>query len=56
MATVAYLRSALKAAARAPSPLNGQPWEFIAITNQESKEKIFSEGERCRRVPWQGRW
>lgn len=38
----------LEAAVWAPSPLNSQPWEFIVITNQESKERIFSEGERCR--------
>ncbi|MDI7260152.1 MAG: nitroreductase family protein [Thermodesulfobacteriota bacterium] len=25
-----------------------QPWEFIVVTNQEVKEKIFAEGERCR--------
>jgi len=33
----------------APSPLNSQPWEFIVVTNKEVKEKIFSEGERCRK-------
>jgi len=39
----------LEAATWAPSPLNSQPWEFIIITNQDVKEKIFSEGERCRK-------
>lgn len=39
----------LEAATWAPSPLNSQPWEFIVITNTEVKEKIFSEGERCRK-------
>jgi len=39
----------LEAAAWAPSPLNSQPWEFIVITNQELMERIFSEGERCRK-------
>ncbi|NWG03090.1 MAG: nitroreductase family protein [Syntrophaceae bacterium] len=38
----------LEAGTWAPSPLNSQPWEFIVITNQEVKEKISSEGERCR--------
>jgi 5,6-dimethylbenzimidazole synthase len=33
----------------APSPLNSQPWEFMVITNQEIKEKIFAEGERSRK-------
>jgi nitroreductase len=39
----------LEAAIWAPSPLNSQPWEFIIVTNKEVKEKIFSEGERCRK-------
>jgi 5,6-dimethylbenzimidazole synthase len=39
----------LEAATWAPSPLNSQPWEFIIITNREMKEKVFSEGERCRK-------
>ena len=39
----------LEARTWAPSPLNSQPWEFIVVTNQEAKEKIFSEGERCRK-------
>ena len=38
----------LEAAIWAPSPLNLQGWEFIVITNQEVKEKIYSEAERCR--------
>jgi 5,6-dimethylbenzimidazole synthase len=38
----------LEAAIWAPSPLNMQGWEFIVITNQEVKEKIYSEAERCR--------
>jgi nitroreductase len=29
----------------APSPLNGQPWEFIVITAKEVKEKIFAEAD-----------
>jgi 5,6-dimethylbenzimidazole synthase len=39
----------LEAAIWAPSPLNTQPWEFIVITNEEVKKKIFSEAERCRK-------
>jgi nitroreductase len=38
----------LEAATWAPSPLNAQPWEFIAIKSQDVKEKIFAEAERCR--------
>jgi 5,6-dimethylbenzimidazole synthase len=39
----------LESATWAPSPLNSQPWEFIVVTNKNVKEKIFSEGERCRK-------
>lgn len=39
----------LEAATWAPSPLNSQPWEFMVVTNEEMKKKIFSEGERCRK-------
>jgi 5,6-dimethylbenzimidazole synthase len=39
----------LEAAIWAPSPLNTQPWEFIVITNEDVKEKLFSEAERCRK-------
>ncbi|MGD2127082.1 MAG: nitroreductase family protein [Desulfobacteraceae bacterium] len=42
------LERIMEAASWAPSPLNGQPWEFIVVTNQEVKEKIFSESDRCR--------
>ena len=42
------LHRILEAGAWAPSPLNGQPWEFNVITGREWKEKIFSEAERCR--------
>lgn len=38
----------LEAATWAPSPLNAQPWEFIVVRNQNVKEKIFSEADRCR--------
>ncbi len=39
----------LEAATWAPSPLNAQPWEFIVIENQQLKEKIFQEADRCRK-------
>ena len=39
----------LEAATWAPSPLNIQPWEFIVITNNEMKDKIYSEADRCRK-------
>jgi len=45
----ATIEKILEAATWAPSPLNSQPWEFIVVTNKEMKEKIFSEGERCRK-------
>ncbi len=38
----------LDAAIWAPSPLNTQPWEFKVITNRALKERILSEGERCK--------
>ncbi|MFO7738120.1 MAG: nitroreductase family protein [Desulfatiglandaceae bacterium] len=38
----------LEAAVWAPSPLNSQPWEFVVVTDDAVKEKIFSEAERCR--------
>ncbi|HIC85254.1 MAG TPA: nitroreductase family protein [Desulfobacterales bacterium] len=38
----------LRAGTWAPSPLNAQPWEFVVVTNQELKERIFLEGERCK--------
>jgi len=40
----------LEAAVWAPSPLNTQPWEFVVVTKEEVKEKIFSEAERC--IKW----
>ncbi|MBN1277200.1 MAG: nitroreductase family protein [Deltaproteobacteria bacterium] len=40
----------LEAAVWAPSPLNTQPWEFIVITKQDTKEELFSEARRC--IKW----
>jgi len=45
----ATIEKILESATWAPSPLNSQPWEFIVVTNKDVKEKIFSEGERCRK-------
>jgi nitroreductase len=42
------IESILEAGMWAPSPLNMQPWEFIVITSQDTKDKIFAEAERCR--------
>lgn len=42
------IKQILEAAAWAPSPLNMQPWQFIVITNQQMKDKIYEEAERCR--------
>ena len=44
----AKIEQLLEAAAWAPSPLNTQPWKFMVITNQEKKEQIFAEAERCK--------
>ncbi len=41
------IQAILEAAAQAPSPMNAQPWEFIVITKDMVKEKIYSEAERC---------
>jgi len=38
----------LEAGSWAPSPLNMQGWQFIVITNPETREKIFKEADRCR--------
>ncbi len=43
------IQKIIEAGTWAPSPMNAQPWEFIVITNPEMKEKVFAEGERCRR-------
>ncbi len=38
----------LAAGARAPSPLNTQPWQFIVIADEAKKKAIHGEAERCR--------
>jgi 5,6-dimethylbenzimidazole synthase len=39
----------LEAAVWAPSPMNAQPWEFIVVTNQDLKERIYLEAEERRK-------
>jgi 5,6-dimethylbenzimidazole synthase len=39
----------LEAGNWAPSPANQQPWEFIIITSDDIKGKVFSESEICKR-------
>ncbi|MBW2027393.1 MAG: nitroreductase family protein [Deltaproteobacteria bacterium] len=39
----------IEAGTWAPSPLNGQPWEFIVIEDNATKEMIYQEAERCRK-------
>ena len=38
----------LEAATWAPSPLNSQPWEFIVVSNEDIRKKIYEEAKRCR--------
>jgi 5,6-dimethylbenzimidazole synthase len=38
----------LGAAIDAPSPLNSQPWNFVVVTGNSTKQKIYEEGVRCR--------
>ena len=42
------LEQILEAGTWAPSPLNGQPWEFVIVTNTELKENIFIECDQYR--------
>jgi len=39
----------LEAGNWAPSPANQQPWEFIVIRSAAIKDKVFEEGEMCKR-------
>jgi 5,6-dimethylbenzimidazole synthase len=41
----ATIEKILEAATWAPSPMNAQPWEFVVITSQEMKGKIFAEAD-----------
>lgn len=38
----------LEAACWAPSPANSQPWEFVVITGQESRDNLFRLSETAR--------
>jgi len=40
----------LEAAVWAPSPANNQPWDFIVITNNNLKEKIWLESDKCKKM------
>ena len=42
------LEQILDAGIWAPSPLNGQPWEFVIVTNTEVKENIYMECDQYR--------
>lgn len=40
----------IEAATWAPSPANNQPWEFLAITNKDVKDKIFDEADYRKKI------
>ena len=42
------IEAVLGAAINAPSPINGQPWNFVVVTENATKEKIYNEAVRCR--------
>jgi 5,6-dimethylbenzimidazole synthase len=44
------LQQILEAATCAPSPANNQPWEFVVITNNDVKNKLFSDTEQCKKL------
>jgi nitroreductase len=46
----ATIEGLLESATWAPSPANNQPWEFVVVTSQEVKDKIFAEAEERRRI------
>jgi 5,6-dimethylbenzimidazole synthase len=45
----ATIEKILEAATWAPSPLNMQPWEFIVVTAEGLKGRLFQEADRCRK-------
>ncbi|MBA4392666.1 MAG: nitroreductase, partial [Desulfobacca sp.] len=45
----AIIEKILEAASWAPSPMNAQPWEFVVVTGQEMKDRIFSEADYRRK-------
>jgi 5,6-dimethylbenzimidazole synthase len=46
----ATIEQVLEAAVWAPSPANLQPWEFIVITSQEVKEKIYATSNELKQA------
>jgi nitroreductase len=38
----------IESAINAPSPINSQPWNFIVITRNEIRLKIYEESVRCK--------
>ncbi|MBN1578049.1 MAG: nitroreductase family protein [Chitinispirillaceae bacterium] len=44
----ADIETMISAAINAPSPLDSQPWSFVVVTQNETKEKIYAEALRCR--------
>lgn len=38
----------LEAATWAPSPANNQPWEFVAVSSADIKQKIFKGAQECK--------
>lgn len=44
------LTQILECATWAPSPANNQPWEFIVITNDEVKTRIFEEANHRKQL------
>jgi nitroreductase len=46
----AIIEKVIDAAVQAPSPLNGQPWSFVVITNPDAKERIMNEAVRYKQT------
>jgi nitroreductase len=44
-----HLAAIIDAGRWAPSPLNLQPWEFIVVTDADTKSRIHQAGEEARR-------
>jgi 5,6-dimethylbenzimidazole synthase len=43
-----YIEQIIEAGIMAPSPLNSQPWDFIVVTNNTLKEKLWKGSEECK--------
>ena len=49
------VESLLRAAMRAPSGINGQPWEFVVVDEREvltAMQKLSPGGRACKRHLW----